>query len=49
MPENLPINLYLNENEDDLPPTFALEGNEEIKLEPKKTINERVEWNRRKR
>ena len=43
MPENLPIDLYLDEDEDedDLPPILALEGDEEVKLEPEQTIAER--------
>ena len=49
MPENLPIDLYLDENEDDLPPMPALEVDEEVKLEPEETIAERVKLNPRKR
>ena len=47
MPENLPIDLHLDE--DDLPPMFALEGEEEVKLEPEETIAERVKLNPQKR
>ena len=49
MPENLPIDLYLDENEDDLLPMPALEVDEEVKLEPEETIAERVKLNPRKR
>ena len=45
--ENLPINLYLDE--DDLPPMPALEGDEEVKLEPEETIAERIKLNSQKR
>ena len=38
MSENSSIDLYL----DDLPPMTALEGGEEVKLEPEETIAERV-------
>ena len=40
VPENLAIDLYLDEY--DLPPMSALEGNEEVKLEPGETIVDRV-------
>ena len=38
MPENLPFDLYLDEDEDYLPP---LEGDEEVISEPKETIAKR--------
>ena len=38
MPENLPIGLYLGEDVNDLPPMLALEGEEEVKLEPEETV-----------
>ena len=38
MPENVAIDLYLNEDEDDLPPMDALEGDEEEKLELAKIL-----------
>ena len=41
VPENLPIDLYLNE--DDLPSLSALESDEEVKLELEETIIERNE------
>ena len=44
--ENLPIDLYLDEDLDDLP---QLEGDEKAKLDPEQTIGERVKINRRKR
>ena len=40
MPENLPIDLYLDE--DNLSPMPPLEDDEEVKLEPEETIAERV-------
>ena len=46
MPENLPIDLYIDE--DDLPAMPALEGNDEVKLEQQKTIAVRVKLNSRK-
>ena len=33
-PENVPIDLYLHEDEGGLPTTLALEGNEKVSLEP---------------
>ena len=36
-PENLPIDLYLDESEGDLPPMPALEGTEDKKLDPEET------------
>ena len=48
MPENVPIDLYLDEDENYLPPMPALEIDEEVKLEPEKTIDERVKLNLRK-
>ena len=46
MPENLAINLYLDEDEDDsLPVPPPLGDDEEIKLEPEETIPERVKLN----
>ena len=46
MPENLAINLYLDEDEDDsLPIPPPLGDDEEIKLEPEETIPERVKLN----
>ena len=45
MPENLSTDLHLDEDEDDFPPMFALEGNEE----PEETIAERVKLNPQKR
>ena len=47
MPETLPIDFYLDEN--DLPPLSAIEGEEEVKLEPEETIAERIKLNPRKR
>ena len=38
-------NLTLDFFEDDLPPMPALEGAEEVKLEPEKTIAERIKLN----
>ena len=49
IPENLPIDLYLDEDEDDLPPIPALEGDEKVKLEPEETIAERMKLNPRKK
>ena len=49
MPENAPIDLYLNKDEDDLQPMLSLEGDKEVKLEPEETIAERVKLNPRKR
>ena len=49
IPQNLPIDLYLDEDEDDLPPIPALEGDEEVKLEPEETIAERMKLNPRKK
>ena len=46
MPENLPIGLYLDE--DDLPPMHALEGDEEVKLEVEETMAERIKLNPQK-
>ena len=43
MPENLIVDLYLNE--DDLPPMPALEGDEEVELEPEEPTAERVKLN----
>ena len=40
MPENLHIDLHLNK--DDLPPVSALDGDEEVKLDPEETIAERI-------
>ena len=46
MPENLTINLYLDEDEDDsLPIPPPLGDDEEVKLEPEETIPERVKLN----
>ena len=45
MPENLPIDLCLDEGKDDLPPIPVLEGDKEVKLEPEETIAERVKLN----
>ena len=45
MPENFSIDLYLSQDEDDLPLIPALEGNEE----PEETITERVKLNPWKR
>ena len=42
MPENLPIDLYLDKNEDDLPSIPAPESDEEVKIEPGETNAERV-------
>ena len=47
MPENVPIDLYSNEN--NLPPISALEEDEEVKLESEKTIDERRKLNPQKR
>ena len=49
MPENLPIGLYLAEDVNDLPPMFALEGEEEVKLEPEETVAVGIKLNSRKR
>ena len=38
IPENFFIDLYLDEDEDDLPPMLRLEDDEEVKLEPEETI-----------
>ena len=43
MPENLIVDLYLDE--DDLPPMPALEGDEEVELEPEEPTAERVKLN----
>ena len=48
IPENLPIDLYLDENGDDLSPLPPLEGDEEVKSEPKENIPERMKLNPRK-
>ena len=47
VPENLPIDLdlYLDEDEGDLPPMPALESDEEVKLEPEESIAERIKLN----
>ena len=45
IPQNVSIDLYLNEDEDDLP----LECDEKVKLEPKETIAERMKLNLQKR
>ena len=47
MSENLPIDLYLDE--DDLLPMPALKGDEKDKLEPEKTIAKKIKLNTRKR
>ena len=47
MPENLIVDLYLDE--DDLPPMLALEGDEEVELEPEEPTAERVKLNPPKR
>ena len=47
LPENVPIDLYSNEN--NLPPISALEEDEEVKLEPEETIDERRKLNPQKR
>ena len=49
IPQNLPIDLYLDEYEDDLPSTTPLEGDEEVKSEPEEGINERMKLNPQKR
>ena len=36
----MPIDLYLEQDEDDLSPMLPLEGDEEVKLEQKETIAE---------
>ena len=41
MLENLPIDLCLDEDEDDLPPIPALKGDEKVELEPEETIAKR--------
>lgn len=44
VPENLPIDVCLDQDEDDgnLPPMTALDGDEDIKLEPEETIAARI-------
>ena len=49
LPKNLPSDSYLDEDEDDFPPMPALEGDEEVKLQPEKTIAERVKLNPQKK
>ena len=49
MPENLPADLYLDENGNDLSPMLSLEGDEKVKLKPEEIIAERVKLNPRKR
>ena len=49
MPENLPIGLYLGEDINDLPPMLALEGEEEVKLEPDETAAVRIKLKPRKK
>ena len=49
MPENLPIGLYLGEDINDLPPMLALEGEEEVKLEPDETVAVRIKLKPRKK
>ena len=49
MPENLVIDLYLDGDEDALPPMPALEDDEDVQLEPEETIGERVKLIARKR
>ena len=46
---NRPGNLTIDFVEDNLPPMSALEGDEEVKLEPEETIAERIKLNPRKR
>ena len=48
-PEKLPIDLYLDEDENGLSPIPALEDDEEVKLEPEETIAKRVKLFSRKR
>ena len=48
-PENVPIDLYLHEDEGGLPTTLALEGNEKVNLEPQGTIAERIKLNLQKK
>ena len=45
MPENLAIDLNLDEDEDDLLPMSALEDDEEVKLESEETVAERIKLN----
>ena len=49
MSKNLPIDLYLDKDEDNLPPIPPSEVDEEVKLEPEETIAERIRLNPRKR
>ena len=49
LPENLSIDLHLDENEGNLPPIHALEGDEDSKLEPEETITERIKLNPQKK
>ena len=49
MPENLPIGLCLGQDVNDLPPMLALEGEEEVKLEPEETVAVRIKLNPRKK
>ena len=48
IPVNLAIELYLYEDEDDLPPMAPLEDDEEVKLEPEQIITERIRLNPQK-
>ena len=48
-PENLTLDLYLDEDENDLPPMPPLEDDEEVKSEPEETIAERLKLKPRKR
>ena len=45
MPENLAIDLNLDEDEDDLLPMSALEDDEEVKLESEESVAERIKLN----
>ena len=45
IPENLPCDLYLDEDEDDLPSMPPLKDDEKVKLEQEETIAERKKLN----
>ena len=49
MPKNLSINIYFDEDEEDLSPIPLIKGNEEVKLQPEETVDERVKLNVGKR
>ena len=49
IPQNLPIDIDLDEDGDEIPPIPQLEGDEEVKSESEETIDERIKLNTSKR